>query len=238
MCSRAAKVVEFWEATLKHIEVYKAKACLNEIHTNLRKRHAQLVESGYEGSLSTRLLQGNNNEKAIGDPKNEPQALEHQIIDDSFELEAVKAMGAVGEGDIILGSDAEVDLKLHWHGRYRPRKPKYFNRIHTGYDWNKYNQTQYDHGNLPPKMIHGYKFNIFYPELLYKSKAPNYMIEKDGSNENTCVIQFHAGPPYEDIAFRIINKEWAYSLKKGFNCTFERGVLRLYFDFKQYRYSK
>jgi len=86
-----------------------------------------------------------------------------------------------------------------WHDKYRPRKPKYFNRVHTGYEWNKYNQTHYDHDNPPPKIVQGYKFNIFYPDLVDKIKAPNYTIEKDGSNGETCIIRFHAGPPYEDI---------------------------------------
>ena len=40
-----------------------------------------------------------------------------------------------------------------WHDKYRPRKPKYFNRVHTGYEWNKYNQTHYDHDNPPPKVV-------------------------------------------------------------------------------------
>jgi hypothetical protein len=86
-----------------------------------------------------------------------------------------------------------------WHDKYRPRKPKYFNRVHTGYEWNKYNQTHYDHDNPPPKIVQGYKFNIFYPDLVDKSKAPTYSIEKDGSAGETCFIRFHAGPPYEDI---------------------------------------
>jgi len=86
-----------------------------------------------------------------------------------------------------------------WHDKYRPRKPKYFNRVHTGYEWNKYNQTHYDHDNPPPKIVQGYKFNIFYPDLVDKSKAPTYSIEKDGSTGETCFIRFHAGPPYEDI---------------------------------------
>ena len=30
-------------------------------------------------------------------------------------------------------------------------------------------------------------------------KAPVYTIEKDGSSGKTCLIRFHAGPPYEDI---------------------------------------
>lgn len=86
-----------------------------------------------------------------------------------------------------------------WHDKYRPRKPKYFNRVHTGYEWNKYNQTHYDHDNPPPKIVQGYKFNIFYPDLVDKTKAPVYTIEKDGSSGETCLIRFHAGPPYEDI---------------------------------------
>jgi len=52
--------------------------------------------------------------------------------------------------------------------------------VHTGYEWNKYNQTHYDHDNPPPKIVQGYKFNIFYPDLMDKTKAPTYNIEKDG----------------------------------------------------------
>jgi len=32
-----------------------------------------------------------------------------------------------------------------WEDKYRPRKPRYFNRVHTGYEWNKYNQTHYEY---------------------------------------------------------------------------------------------
>lgn len=47
-----------------------------------------------------------------------------------------------------------------WSDKYRPRKPRYFNRIHTGFDWNKYNQTHYDIDNPPPKIVQGYRFNV------------------------------------------------------------------------------
>lgn len=53
-----------------------------------------------------------------------------------------------------------------WQERYQPRKPRYFNRILTGYEWNKYNRTHYDHDNPPPKMVQGYRFSIFYPDLV------------------------------------------------------------------------
>lgn len=47
-----------------------------------------------------------------------------------------------------------------------------------------------------------------------------------------------AGPPYEDIAFRIVRKEWNYARKHGFRCSFERGILHLFFNFKRARYRR
>ncbi|XP_048532180.1 cactin-like [Triticum urartu] len=309
MRSGTAKVVEYWEAILKRLHIYKAKACLREIHASLLRKHLhrlenagapeQAVEADEEldtkeedvmhdeeeddkryspepiehiaeateshldeedGSFSPELMHGNEDEDAIDpdedkaelDRQREAVVTEHQRKvkevmtakakkPDELELKAMKAMGAMEEGDAVFGSGAEVNLDSQvywWHDKYRPRKPKYFNRVHTGYEWNKYNQTHYDHDNPPPKIVQGYKFNIFYPDLVDKSKAPIYTIEKDGSAGETCHIRFHAGPPYEDIYFRIVNKEWEYSHKKGFKCTFERGILHLYFNFKRYRYRR
>ena len=86
--------------------------------------------------------------------------------------------------------------------------------------------------NPPPKVVHGYKvcfngiislylsltrsgqFNIFYPYLIDKSKAPTYKIVKEEGNDDTVLLHFTAGPPYEDIAFRIVNREWEFSHKR------------------------
>mmetsp|Transcript_9978 Transcript_9978/g.15061 ORF Transcript_9978/g.15061 Transcript_9978/m.15061 type:complete len:550 (-) Transcript_9978:165-1814(-) len=124
-----------------------------------------------------------------------------------------------------------------WQDKYRPRKPRYFNRVKTGYDWNKYNTTHYDHDNPPPKTIQGYKFNIFYPDLIDKTQTPKYYLEAADEPE-FAIIRFHAGPPYEDIAFKILNQEWEIGKKTGFKCIFERGVLQLYFNFKRHRYRR
>ncbi|KAF8111718.1 hypothetical protein N665_0073s0074 [Sinapis alba] len=309
--SGSAKVVEYWEAVLKRLDIYKAKACLKEIHAEMLRRHLHRLEQRSEdvevnhrlspvvegneeeindtnlsdaeeafspepiaeeeeeadvteeaaGSFSPELMYGDDREEAI-DPEEDKKLLELKRmvvlvkqkkrikeamvskpapVEDNLEFKAMKAMGAMEEGDAVFGSNAEVNLDSEvywWHDKYRPRKPKYFNRVHTGYEWNKYNQTHYDHDNPPPKIVQGYKFNIFYPDLVDKIKAPIYTIEKDGTSSETCMIRFHAGPPYEDIAFRIVNKEWEYSHKKGFKCTFERGILHLYFNFKRHRYRR
>ena len=75
-------------------------------------------------------------------------------------------------------------------------------------------RAHYDTDNPPPKVVQGYKFNIFYPDLIDKSKAPTYKIIKEPGNDETVLLHFSAGPPYEDIAFRIVNREWEFSHKR------------------------
>ncbi|XP_040846135.1 cactin [Ochotona curzoniae] len=125
-----------------------------------------------------------------------------------------------------------------WADKYRPRKPRFFNRVHTGFEWNKYNQTHYDFDNPPPKIVQGYKFNIFYPDLIDKRATPEYFLEACADNRDFAVLRFHAGPPYEDIAFKIVNREWEYSHRHGFRCQFANGIFQLWFHFKRYRYRR
>lgn len=40
--------------------------------------------------------------------------------------------------------DIQHPTSYNWEDKWRPRKPRYFNRVHTGYEWNKYNQTHYE----------------------------------------------------------------------------------------------
>lgn len=58
------------------------------------------------------------------------------------------------------------------------------------------------------------QFNIFYPDLIDKSKAPTFKIVKEPGNDETVLLYFTAGPPYEDIAFRIVSRDWEYSHKR------------------------
>jgi len=38
-------------------------------------------------------------------------------------------------GDVIYCNTDNLD----WTDKYKPRKPRFFNRVKTGYEWNKYN---------------------------------------------------------------------------------------------------
>jgi len=150
-----------------------------------------------------------------------------------------EASQKMADNEEVFSSEVLVpDTPYWWHDKYRPRKPRYFNRVKTGYEWNKYNQTHYDKENPPPKIVQGYKFNIFYPDLIEPTKTPRYVLEPDPSSPDYCIIRFIGGPPYEDIAFKIVKKEWEYSHKRGYKCVFDRGVLHLYFNFRRYRYRR
>jgi hypothetical protein len=47
-----------------------------------------------------------------------------------------------------------------------------------------------------------------------KTQTPSYRFVRDKADPDTCLLVFTAGPPYEDIAFKIVDKEWEYSHKR------------------------
>ncbi|KAJ8718230.1 hypothetical protein PYW07_006160 [Mythimna separata] len=132
-----------------------------------------------------------------------------------------------------LGSQA-----CAWRDQFRPRKPRYFNRVQTGWEWHKYNQTHYGADSPPPRAVLGYQFNILYPDLVDKRATPHYYVEACPENPELAVIRFEAGAPYEDIAFRIVRGEWERAARRGFRCRFVRGALQLCFRLKRRRYRR
>jgi len=153
----------------------------------------------------------------------------------ALEKEARKGMG---EDEATFSVESALEQSYEWSDKYRPRKPRYFNRVHTGFEWNKYNQTHYDFDNPPPKIVQGYKFNIFYPDLIEKGSTPQFKLIPTGDTGDFCILKIMAGPPYEDIAFKIVNKEWEYGYKRGFRCQFHNNIFQLWFHFKRYRYRR
>lgn len=222
--------VEFWEEVSQQIDVYVARARLTELHEDMLVKLRDLIErhdvSAAAGSASHR-------DHRDGRPGMRDDSSE------AMQMERAEAHKELEDSEEKMGMSEEVSITdvPEWSEKYQPRKPRYFNRVKTGYDWNKYNQTHYDHDNPPPKVVQGYKFNLFYPDLIDKHAAPRFFLEKTNSPD-FCIIRFSAGPPYQDIAFKIVNREWEYSHKRGFKSVFERGILHLYFNFKRHRYRR
>jgi hypothetical protein len=224
---------EYWGVVLKKVQMHLARACLLAVYKQRLKRVEDKAAELKERLAQEKAAAAESGGGIVGGSSDTKQ-LENNFKGRLMEEEEF--------GDENFNQEVQVDTKSKagWQDRYEARKPRYFNRVHTGFEWTKYNRTHYDYDNPPPKVVKGYKFNVFYQDLVDKSKAPSYKIERDPESEDssTCIIRFTAGAPYDDIAFRIVNKEWEYGHKRGFKCVFQRGILRLYFHFKRSRYRK
>lgn len=255
---------DYWEQLLRSLAVWKAKAILGKLYEEIAENRQKLLKERGPGKTSGTgprqneaveanrpsevaatshgpRVQGSTSTAESSQPplgtgrfSQTDNADYSQATDALYDREV--ARGVSENEEVFTAEEAVVSAsKPQWADKYRPRKPKYFNRVQMGYEWNKYNQTHYDHDNPPPKVVQGYKFNIFYPELIDKTKAPTFKIIREhgrrrgesfaaAGEDDTCLIRFIAGPPYEDVAFRIVDREWDYSAKRerGFRSSFDK----------------
>lgn len=261
--SGARADVEYWEAVAAEALLEAARIIVREQYAVILSRQLDVVNELRDEIAASEAVADNNatgpvtegsDFKFLSSASSRPPA--------AVEIEERAGLGTGGEVDMsaealalerseaekLPSGDAEekmaqadevalTDKNYQWKDMYAPRKPRYFNRVRTGFDWNKYNATHYDSDNPPPKFVLGYKFNIFYPDLIDKATTPKFFIEKC-AEPGFAVLRFHAGPPYEDIAFKLVSKEWDSNRRSGFRCVFERGVLQLHFNFKRHWYRR
>ena len=155
-----------------------------------------------------------------------------EIIENTF-----RDLDKNSDNELVFNDIVEIKKEYEWAKDYKPIKPRYANKKILGFDWNKHNQAHYDNINLPPKTVSGYRFNIFYPNLVDKTKTPKFYLQRS-ETPDMCIIRFESGAPYEDVAFKIINREWNTRKKEDFLNVFDKGVLKLYFKFKKFRYKR
>lgn len=82
-------------------------------------------------------------------PVPEPQVAEEVVIMPELDDDAMfrqEAEDDLEEEEEPFNMEETIarPTSYNWDDKYRPRKPRYFNRVHTGYEWNKYNQTHYE----------------------------------------------------------------------------------------------
>lgn len=184
---------DYWSFVLEQLLVHLARLELAEQHSHMLVRQLERLETKRAELVARKSDQNPKEPPSTHDGK---KTKIPQNVDEDF-----------GNAEEELTEEVHLEAKSYdWRGKQiMTRKPRYFNRVKTGYDWNKYNQTHYDVDNPPPKTVQGYKFNIFYPELLDPTVTPQFRLEPADSDE-FCIIRFTAGPPYEDIAFKIVNR--------------------------------
>ncbi|CAN6624918.1 hypothetical protein TRVA0_010S00848 [Trichomonascus vanleenenianus] len=231
---------EFWTKALKEIQVRKAHQLLGRYEKQIIARRVEFLKSTaqknnieLEETITTKqdLLDALEKTRQIAIARKllktgKSDKEENNNNDDDNEGDSLDD----NEEPLIEEEPVKTDMSLE--------KPRYFNRVVKGFEWTKYNQKHYSNDNPPPKIIKGYRFNIFYPEL-DATKTPTYRVIK-GEDKETCVLVFKAPEKYRDIAFRIANKPWDKSTRRrsGFKSKFENGCLQLHFRFKRVFYRR
>lgn len=230
---------DYWEQLLLRLFLYKSKATLARIFQAASEARAKLLQEQPENQHQPQHqpIASNFGSTSALTSGGAPPSGNEDVSQATKALYDREAARGISENEEIFTAEEAVpgSVKPQWTEKYGARKPRYFNRVQMGYEWNKYNQTHYDHDNPPPKVVQGYKFNIFYPDLIDMTKAPTFKIIREhgrrrgeshaaAGEADTCLIHFIAGPPYEDIAFRIVDREWDYSAKRerGFRSTFDK----------------
>lgn len=85
---------------------------------------------------------------------------ERKFFEKARQLDNLDSDEEEDPGDEVAEFTNEIKLDKHdeeylWRDKYQARKPRFFNRVFTGFEWNTYNRTHYDRDNPPPKMVQG-----------------------------------------------------------------------------------
>lgn len=247
----------YWQGILTHLDTYRRRALVRE--TNgivLERRKAQLADRatvlddsqvlgatpvvGADMPFAPTPIPSSISSASVSTA----ESINWDMNPEALRMYLMESNRKVSKDELPFNNEAD-DLSTPTAGLVKPR---FFNRVRTCYEWNKYNQTHYDSENPPPKTVQGYRFNVFYPTLAESqlsdalsgktSAPPSYKLESDQSNPDMKIIRFRAGAPYDELVFRIQSDDWDMSHRQGFKCAFEGGVLRLHFWFKSQRYTR
>eukprot|EP00760_Papus_ankaliazontas_P004782 PhM_4_TR1209/c0_g1_i1/m.20700 len=175
-----------------------------------------------------------------------PAAVDPRLLKGDPETEALRtAMSYLSRLGVHRINDTEKLVTGTRVGGGVP--PPYVCRGQTGYEWNRYNSTHYDSTNLPPRVIKGYKLDVFYVDAdaatalagggAFKPKFSVRPTAK-GWDDDEAILLVSAGPPFADLSFTILNKPWNRSPRRGFKCQLDRGVFSLYFQYSFVRYRR
>lgn len=173
------------------------------------------------------------------------------IPDETYLLDAAaKANEAAFQEDEGFFKDEVHDYYLRAPSRHKTAaspaalvKPHRFCKIKQGYSWSQYNKTHYTRANPPPRTVLWYEFTLFYPLLVNDKKiqwSRIYRIEdvEPGFNEEYCLIVFSPGPPYADVAYRILRMQWD-PRPGGVRCSIDgKGKFKLFFRFSNSCYKR
>lgn len=168
--------IEYWELLKTEISIQRSKAVVDDIHQDLMKQYLNMNREVKAYLIANNIISDSTNSSDTKDQDND-DGDNINSIPSSHKIVLNEELDEREEKMKISDEIQVTTTNYWWKDKYRPRKPRYFNRVKTGWDRTKYNLTHYDKDNPPPKMIQGYKFTLFFPDLIDKQKTPRYFLE-------------------------------------------------------------
>ncbi|GIQ81769.1 hypothetical protein KIPB_002782 [Kipferlia bialata] len=152
---------------------------------------------------------------------------DHVTLAEEEELIEIRAE----EEGVVVGADGSERVR-----------PVHIARVIMGVDWNQYNKAHYTKENPPPKVVRGYRFAVFLPNLDREAmgrRTPSWSIlERGDDSENTHLLCFKTGPPYAPIVFEIVRKQWVKGARSGFRSEWRDNTLFLDFNLRYISYKR
>lgn len=122
------------------LEDLRALVCLTSHHGNhYLTLHTQIAQR--RGVATSRFVP-RTTQPAVEQPTTETTSNADVASEALFRAEAERDLDE--EEELFNVEEDIAQVSYNWEDKWRPRKPRYFNRVHTGYEWNKYNQTHYE----------------------------------------------------------------------------------------------
>ncbi|CAD2218777.1 Cactus-binding C-terminus of cactin protein, putative [Angomonas deanei] len=119
-------------------------------------------------------------------------------------------------------------------------KPHHYAKVKEGFTWSQYNRTHYTKADPPPRKILWYEFTLRYPLLADTKRDMRriFRIEDIPNKPEYCLLVFSVGPPYADVVYRIVRKQWDTrpgGVRTSFDST---GRYKLFFRFANTNYRR
>ena len=221
---------DFWEFFKNTVSTRLSRLAINNRLSNPTTSHSHIIsQDQFTKSFNSTISK--NQQKHVKKEPSKPATDKFTFYDNCPQAKQLlhkETSKKLNEDEQVI--DIELELENIRYPFVNPIKPRYFAKIRSAYEWNKYNQTHFSIDNPPPKTIMGYEFHVFYPQLKNPTKTPQFKISKKGPD---FVLIFTSSEPYTDLAFKIVSDDWDTSARHGFRCFFENGVLFLKFNMKR-----
>lgn len=132
---------DYWTAVLMQVRAQQSRLVLRSMHQGMLERQLDRLE---KMGGAAKLEQARRAAQMVLKPSTVAAAAGSnaaEVVDDSAAARALARAAAdqgLEENEDAMGGADEVSTAgtvYQWEEKYRPRKPRYFNRVKTGYDW-------------------------------------------------------------------------------------------------------